>query len=45
MRKSWPLVALGEVLKKSEESVSIDPNTMYREVTIKLWGKGVVGGQ
>jgi len=35
-------VALGDVLKKSEESVSIDPNAHYREVTIKLWGKGVV---
>jgi type I restriction enzyme S subunit len=42
MRKSWPLVTLVEVLKKSEESVSVDPNAMYREVTIKLWGKGVV---
>ncbi len=42
MSKAWPLVALGEVLRKSEESVSIDPNTTYREVTIKLWGKGVV---
>lgn len=42
MSKSWPLVALGEVLKKSEESVPLDPNTTYREVTIKLWGKGVV---
>lgn len=35
-------MALGDVLKKSEESVSIDPNAHYREVTIKLWGKGVV---
>jgi type I restriction enzyme S subunit len=42
MSKSWPLVTLGEVLNKSEESVSIDPNALYREVTIKLWGKGVV---
>ncbi|MBS4067217.1 MAG: restriction endonuclease subunit S [Sulfurimonas sp.] len=42
MSKSWSLVALGDVLKKSEESVSIDPNAHYREVTIKLWGKGVV---
>lgn len=42
MSKSWPLVALGEVLKKSEESVLLDPNTTYREITIKLWGKGVV---
>lgn len=42
MSKSWPLVTLGEVLRKSEESVSIEPNTPYREVTIKLWGKGVM---
>lgn len=42
MSSAWPQVALGEVLKKSEESVSIDPNAFYREVTIKLWGKGVV---
>jgi len=42
MSKSWPLVALREVMKKSEESVSIDPNILYREVTIKLWGKGVL---
>lgn len=42
MSKAWPLVAMGEVLRKSEESVPIDPNTKYREVTIKLWGKGVM---
>ncbi len=42
MSRTWPQVALGEVLRKSEESVPIDPNDTYREVTIKLWGKGVV---
>lgn len=42
MSSAWPRVALGEVLKKSEESVSINTNAFYREVTIKLWGKGVV---
>lgn len=42
MRSAWPLVSLGEVLKKSEESTAIDPNVTYQEVTIKLWGKGVV---
>ena len=42
MNKSWPMVTLGEVLRKSEELVQIDLNTTYREVTIKLWGKGVV---
>lgn len=42
MSKSWPLVALKEVLKKSNESALIDPNAQYQEVTIRLWGKGVV---
>lgn len=42
MSRAWPQVALGEVLRKSEELVPIDPNDTYREVTIKLWGKGVV---
>jgi type I restriction enzyme S subunit len=42
MNRAWQQVALGEVLRKSEESVLIDPNATYREVTIKLWGKGVV---
>jgi len=42
MSKVLPQVALGEVLRKSEESVLIDPNAAYREVTVKLWGKGVV---
>jgi type I restriction enzyme S subunit len=35
-------MTMGEVLRKSGESVLIDPNATYREVTIKLWGKGVV---
>lgn len=42
MNKPWSLIPLREILIKSEESVSIDPNSLYQEVTIKLWGKGVV---
>lgn len=42
MNSSWPLIALGELLRKSGESTFIDPNSIYQEVTIKLWGKGVV---
>jgi len=40
--KPWPSITLGEMLRKSGESTFIDPNVTYREVTIKLWGKGVV---
>lgn len=42
MSKQWPLVPLGVVLTKSEEWVDIDPQQQYREVTVRLWGKGVV---
>lgn len=36
------MVPLGEVLKKSEEWTDLKPEETYREVTVKLWGKGVV---
>ena len=38
----WPLVPLGEVLTKSEDWVDLEPERQYNEVTIRLWGKGVV---
>lgn len=42
MNKAWPMVPLGEVLTKSEEWITLEPNDRYREVTVRLWGKGVV---
>lgn len=38
----YPLVPLGEVLKKSEDWINIYPDCQYRQVTIKMWGQGVV---
>jgi len=38
----WPLVPLGEVLARNENLISLAPDQQYREVTIRLWGKGVV---
>lgn len=38
----WPAVTLGELLRRSDEPAAIDPTAEYQEVTIKLWGKGVV---
>ncbi len=38
----WPLVPLGELLTKNERTVSLVPAEKYREVTIRLWGKGVI---
>lgn len=40
--KAWLKVALGELLRRSEESAVIDPVAEYHEVTIKLWGKGII---
>jgi type I restriction enzyme S subunit len=42
MNSPWPKVKLGEVIQRSEETTAIRPDTEYREVTVKLWGKGVV---
>lgn len=36
------MVPLGEVLAKSEDWTPIDPERMYQEVTVRLWGNGVV---
>jgi type I restriction enzyme S subunit len=38
----WPIVPLGELLTKSEEWIRLDPSSKYRQVTVKLWGQGVV---
>ena len=40
--KAWPKVALGDLLRRSDEAAVLDPAAEYHEVTIKLWGKGVV---
>jgi len=40
--KAWPKVALGELLKRADELAVIDPAAEYHEITIKLWGKGVI---
>ena len=41
--KAWPKVALGELLRRSDEFAMLEPATELLEVTIKLWGKGVIG--
>ncbi len=42
MISTWPVAKLGEVLRKSEEWISTDPSQDYKEITVRLWGKGVV---
>lgn len=38
----WPKVRLGEVLTKTDEWIDLVAEKIYREVTVRLWGKGVV---
>lgn len=38
----WQRVPLGEVLTRSEEMIEIVPTERYTQVTVRLWGKGVV---
>ena len=42
IRNGWPSTTLGDVLIKNEKMVSLSPSEQYREVTVRLWGKGVV---
>lgn len=40
--KRWPRVALKELLIRAEEPAVLAVDDEYHEVTIRLWGKGVV---
>lgn len=42
MSKPWLRVKLGEVLKRSGETAQPAADAEYKEITIRLWGKGVV---
>jgi type I restriction enzyme, S subunit len=41
MKEPWQKVQLGSMLEKSEEWTNIEPDKRYKQVTIRLWGKGV----
>lgn len=38
----WDNLPLREILTKSNEWIDLDPNQMYRQVTVRMWGQGVV---
>lgn len=40
--KAWPRISLGAVLRRADEPAVIDAAAEYQEVTIKLWGRGIV---
>ena len=37
-----PTLRIGELLRRSEETIELQPDVQYRQITVKLWGKGVV---
>jgi type I restriction enzyme S subunit len=39
---SWPKIALGELLQRANEPATLNFDAEYQEVTIRLWGKGVI---
>lgn len=41
MKPGWTKVALGEVLDARTKSCAILPEQEYKEVTVRLWGRGV----
>ncbi|MEO5332866.1 MAG: hypothetical protein H7839_12655 [Magnetococcus sp. YQC-5] len=40
--KAWPKIVLNELLHRFDEAAVLDPVAEYHEVTVKLWGKGVI---
>jgi type I restriction enzyme S subunit len=42
MANGWPRVPLGEILIQSGELTDIHPDQQYRQVTVRLWGQGVM---
>jgi type I restriction enzyme S subunit len=42
MSGPWQTAQIGTLLAPTDEWVQIEPDHLYREVTVKLWGKGVV---
>ena len=42
MTKPWPRVRLCEVLRRANETIQAEPTTEYHEISVRLWGKGVV---
>ncbi len=41
MNSDWSKVSLHEILFRSEERINLIPEEKYKEVTVRLWGKGV----
>ena len=41
MTGAWPQVPLAEVLERSEDWIELESDQHYKQVTVRLWGKGL----
>src|SRR2546428_6820507 len=42
MNNGFQMVSLGDILTRSDEWIDIKPEEQYSQITVRLWGKGVV---
>lgn len=42
MSPQWPKEELGKLLRRNAEQIDIKPDELYKEITARLWGKGIV---
>lgn len=42
MTAGWKTVKLGNLLSRTGKSLEADPSLEYSEITVRLWGKGVI---
>ena len=42
MTNGWQAVQLGEVLRRAKAELAIDDSVTYKQVTVRLWNKGVI---
>jgi type I restriction enzyme S subunit len=42
MTNGWQTVQLGDVLKRVKSELAIDDSVTYKQVTVRLWNKGVI---
>ncbi|MBO9434513.1 restriction endonuclease subunit S [Ruegeria sp. R13_0] len=38
---AWPQVKLADLLEQRRERIPIEPGSEYRQITVRLWGKGL----
>ncbi len=42
MANDWKTIRLGDLLKRVKDEIKLDDDVTYKEVTVRLWNKGVI---